>query len=125
MIYLDTHVVIWLYGGMVEKLSARAKELINANATVVSPLVQLELQYLFEIKKIVTAPDKILTTLKTDIGLESKTSDLVDLITQSLVLTWTRDPFDRLITAQALLDKSVLLTKDPEIRKHVDLAVWD
>jgi len=29
LIYLDTHVVVWLYAGKIKKLSAQAKDLIN------------------------------------------------------------------------------------------------
>jgi PIN domain nuclease of toxin-antitoxin system len=37
---------------------------------------------------------------------------------------WTRDPFDRLITAQAASYNQVLLTKDETIRKHYANAIW-
>lgn len=40
-------------------------------------------------------------------------------------LTWTRDPFDRLICAQAVADRETLLTRDRRIRKHFDAARWD
>ena len=31
MVYLDTHVVVWLYAGELAKLSKTAKDLINEN----------------------------------------------------------------------------------------------
>ncbi|MCF7950382.1 MAG: hypothetical protein K9L57_01970 [Spirochaetaceae bacterium] len=37
---------------------------------------------------------------------------------------WTRDPFDRLITAQADIQAASLLTKDGTIRTHYPKAVW-
>jgi PIN domain nuclease of toxin-antitoxin system len=37
---------------------------------------------------------------------------------------WTRDPFDRLIVAQALLHDAPLITKDEHIRRHYAGALW-
>ena len=39
-------------------------------------------------------------------------------------MKWTRDPFDRLITAQAAVDDSPLLTKDDTIHTYYPKAVW-
>jgi len=39
-------------------------------------------------------------------------------------LGWTRDPFDRLISAQAIATRTTLVTKDRTIRQHVSLAWW-
>ena len=52
MIHLDTHVVVWLYQGDVKKLSQRAQQLIEDNDICISPMVMLEIEYLFEIKRI-------------------------------------------------------------------------
>lgn len=35
-------------------------------------------------------------------------------------LAWTREPFDRILVAQAAVEKNILLTKDSAIRKHYD-----
>ena len=48
MIYLDTHVVVWLYAGLTEKFSDPTRELINSHEITISPIVRLELQYLYE-----------------------------------------------------------------------------
>lgn len=44
MIYLDTHVVVWLYAGLVEKFSPRVQDLLNQNQLLVNGIVRLELQ---------------------------------------------------------------------------------
>ena len=50
MIYLDTHVVLWLYAQRGKGLSERACQLIEcANFVIISPMVLLELEYLNEI----------------------------------------------------------------------------
>ncbi len=48
MIYLDTHIVVWLFAGQIEKLSSRANVLLNENEILISPIIRLELQYLLE-----------------------------------------------------------------------------
>ncbi|CAN5333891.1 hypothetical protein BH20ACT9_BH20ACT9_20700 [soil metagenome] len=42
----------------------------------------------------------------------------------ALGLAWTRDPFDRLLAAQAVASGTTLVTKDEVIREHVPLAWW-
>jgi PIN domain nuclease of toxin-antitoxin system len=46
------------------------------------------------------------------------------VVTKALELKWTRDPFDRLITSQAAIDDSKLLTKDTIIHTYFAEAVW-
>jgi len=43
----------------------------------------------------------------------------------SLSETWTRDPFDRLIVANAKARNAWLITKDSRIASHYPGAVWD
>ena len=124
MIYLDTHILVWLYGGMVDLLSEKAKTLIESEDLVISPLVELELQYLFEIGRLQVKPPKLIGSLADEIGVEIRSCDLSALIRASLSEMWTRDPFDRLIVAQSKLDKCDLLTSDRKIRKNVHTAKW-
>ena len=51
-IYLDSHVVVWLSAGQVNKLSAIAKTQIDENDLLISPMVLLELKFLHEIGRI-------------------------------------------------------------------------
>ncbi len=112
MIFLDTHVVIWLYAHLFDKLSALSEKLINNNDLYCSPMVKLELKYLFEIDRITEKPNPIIDGLGKEIGLTIRNIELNQLIDQSLDIIWTRDPFDRLIVAQARLEGAFLLTKD-------------
>ena len=52
MIHLDTHVVVWLYTGEIERLSDAAVEALEAEELIVSPMVQLELTFLHEIGRL-------------------------------------------------------------------------
>jgi hypothetical protein len=48
-----------------------------------------------------------------------------DVICQvATMLSWTRDPFDRLIWAQAVTAEATLVTKDQSIRRNLPLAWW-
>jgi PIN domain nuclease of toxin-antitoxin system len=124
LIYLDTHLVVWLYGGQIELVSTTVQRLIEKGDVIISPLVALELQYLFEIEKIIVPPKKIIETLEAEIGLTMHSQELSRIVEESLKYHWTRDPFDRLITAQAALDHSLLATKDKSILTHYKHAIW-
>lgn len=123
-LYLDTHVVVWLYEGLIEKLSKHAKQLINGNDLLISPMTQLELVYLYETKKISRTASTIIHELYVRVGLQLCEMPFDAVVDKASSLDWTRDPFDRMIAAQALCAKSKLLTKDKIIRKHCKSAVW-
>lgn len=124
MIYLDTHVVAWLYAGLTNHLSAKAVDLIESNRLLISPMVQLEIQYLKEIERINADPALIIESLDFSIGLEICRLPFIQVITESISHTWTRDPFDRLIVAQSQAGKAPLLTKDQTILNNYPQAVW-
>ena len=122
MIYIDTHVAVWLYTGQVEKLSDRAQESLNENEIYVSAVVRLELQYLKEIERITANANEIVLDLSNRIGLKVCDKSFNSIINRSMDLIWTRDPFDRIIVANAALNNVPLLTKDRKILDHYDKA---
>ncbi|RME56444.1 MAG: PIN domain-containing protein [Caldilineae bacterium] len=124
MIYLDTHVVVWLYAGLIERFSSTARDLINDNELLISPTVRLELQYLHEIQRVLAPPDAIIADLSHRIGLQVDATDLNTVVTYALTASWTRDPFDRLIVATAHVNGRVLVTKDRRLLAHYPHARW-
>ena len=125
MIYLDTHVVVWLYAFAAGKISERALELIEGSARVlISPMVLLELELLYEIGKITVLPLTVCGYLAERIQLEICGRDFQEVVKIAVQQTWTRDPFDRLITAQAALQNDILITKDRLIRDGYARAMW-
>ncbi len=124
LIHLDTHVVAWLHDGLVEKLSPAAVAAIETGRLRISPLVELELGYLREIGRIRPTPGEIVAALASDIGLERSTVPLAGIVTAALALDWTRDPFDRLIVAEAIVAGARLVTRDERIRAHAACACW-
>lgn len=125
MIYLDTHVVIWLYAGFTEKLSDLAIELIENNNLIISPIVKLELTYLHEIKRVTRTSQVIFNELQSRIGLKICELSFEAVTNKAISQSWTRDPFDRIIVAHALCNQAKLLTKDNAILRHCKLAVWE
>jgi PIN domain nuclease of toxin-antitoxin system len=66
-----------------------------------------------------------LSALRRGLGLQIVDSSLADVIQAANELSWTRDPFDRLISAHAIVANAPLVTADETIREHLPLAVWD
>ena len=125
MIYLDTHVVVWLYAGRTDLLPPLARSLIDGNDLLVSPIVALELQYLHEAAKIAEPAAPMMRALAVEIGMQRCGLPFEDVVEMALQEAWTRDPFDRIAVAQARLRGAPLLTKDRAIRDHYTDAVWD
>lgn len=124
-LYLDTHIVVWLRQKELEKFSAKALNVIETSYNLlISPMVELELKYLFEIGRINDTPYNIIGDLNAMIGLKIDDVSFNDVIKKSLLIEWTRDPFDRLIVANAMLKDYLLLTRDENILSHFNGAVW-
>ncbi len=124
VIRLDTHAVVWLFTGEVERFTKKGRALLETKRLVVSPIVQLELTYLHEIERLKVGGADIIGDLHSRIGLGLSEQSLVSVVQASASLHWTRDPFDRLIVADALAANCPLLTKDATIRRHASVARW-
>jgi PIN domain nuclease of toxin-antitoxin system len=123
--YLDTHVAAWLYAGRLDLLPTRAVGIIEEeDELTISPAVVLELEYLREIGRLKVGGNAVAQSLSAQIGLLVHDLPFASVIESALDLDWTRDPFDRMIVAQAALTKSTLLTKDRSIRRHYRHATW-
>jgi PIN domain nuclease of toxin-antitoxin system len=124
VIYLDTHVVAWLYGGRVDLLSVRARQLLESEDLLISPMVTLELELLHEIGRLGVAGNAIVQSLATQIGLGVCEAPFAAAVESALDQRWTRDPFDRVIVGHAALAESPLLTRDATIRRRYRGACW-
>jgi PIN domain nuclease of toxin-antitoxin system len=124
LIQIDTCVAIWLYEGKKEKLSPPVVELIESQPCQFSPMVRLELQYMFEIGRNGSDAATVVVIMRNQFGIEEAHTDFSLVVQAATTINWTRDPFDRLIAAQAICDKAVLVTKDRTIRQHCPNALW-
>ena len=124
MIFLDTHVVIWLYAKLLDQLSIDAVQQIEDNELLITQMVRLELQYLFEIGRIKVAPETIIKDLNKSIGLKVSQMKVEQVFDHAIDYQWTRDVFDRLITAEAEAMGFALITKDQKILENYEKAIW-
>ena len=121
--HLDTHIALWLHDGLVDKLSPEQFSLIEKADLFMSEFVRLELHYLHEIGRISVKPEMIRTHLAAHAEVKVSPYPLNAVMNEAVKMVWTRDPFDRLITANALAEKAVLLTRDTTILTHYRSAV--
>lgn len=80
--------------------------------------------YLYEIGRVSEPPSAPLSALRRGLGLELADASLADVIQAAAPLSWTRDPFDRLIAAHAIVANAPLVTADRTIRESLPLAIW-
>jgi PIN domain nuclease of toxin-antitoxin system len=124
VILLDTHVVVWLYQDPVRLLPDQVRERLNAETLALSPFVKLELQYLFEAGRVAIPAQSIVDDLVPKLEMLVADPSTAQVGQAAIGLDWTRDPFDRLISAQAVASGMPLITKDRVIRRHLPLAWW-
>lgn len=124
VILLDTHVLVWLYGGLLDRFPAVVKRRLNREQLGLSPFVQLELAYLYEVGKVRRPGQTVVDELSVKLGLMVVDVAAAAVCNVALGLTWTRDPFDRLLAAHATVSGLPLVTKDEVLRQHLPLAWW-
>lgn len=85
----------------------------------------LELAYMHEIGRARDPVPMMLAALRQSIGLEIADVSLAELTDTAMGLSWTRDPFDRMIAAHAIVADAPLVTADRTILENLPLARWD
>ncbi|MEC8532733.1 MAG: PIN domain-containing protein [Pseudomonadota bacterium] len=126
MIHLDTQVALWLYYRLDRQISRAAKaQLARAPDLRLSPLVVVEIEILIEIGRVkLKTADLLLHDLQERLDLELSDASAAAVAEAACRFAWTRDPFDRLIVANAMADGATLITADRVILRHFDQAVW-
>ncbi len=126
MIHIDTQIAIWTHLALRRKISKTAQRALENTPLVFSPMLRLELNLLHE-KGLLPAssPIAVIYDLIHDFGAsesQAEWSYIIDIAADQV--RWTRDPFDRLIVANAIADNAKLVTADGEIIDHFKDAVW-
>ncbi|HEX7245549.1 MAG TPA: type II toxin-antitoxin system VapC family toxin [Solirubrobacterales bacterium] len=124
LILLDTHIVGWLYEGADRRIPTTVRELIESGEPYVSPVVELELTFLHEVGRVTEPAAAPLGALRRTIGLRVADVSLASIVGAAIDVSWTRDPFDRLIAAQAIVADVPLVTADRTILEHLPQATW-
>jgi PIN domain nuclease of toxin-antitoxin system len=123
--YLDTNVLVWLAQGDVGRISRNAQSVLEHADLLISPMVLVELEYLYEVNRIRLSSRSVLLKVEHEIGI--RVCDLAFARVADVVIDekWTRDPFDRTIVAQAKANGlATLVSADEEIRKHYPRTAW-
>ncbi len=123
-VHLDTHAAVLLWEGRTDSFGSDARAVLERDDLRVSPAVRLELQFLREIDRLLVSPDEILGGLEADCGVLLVDGSFTQIVSAAMALTWTRDPFDRLIVAAAAIHHAALVTRDRRITANFAAAIW-
>jgi PIN domain nuclease of toxin-antitoxin system len=105
-------------------LSKDARRLIDRQQDLrISPMILVEIEVLREIGRIKVTSGEVMRALATDLGLRVCDLPFQDVARQAAVEGWTRDPFDRIIVAQARLANGHLITRDAAMQAHYAKAL--
>lgn len=124
MIHLDTHVAVWLYLEDAARIPAAVRARLDAEDLVLAPMVVLEMEYLHEIGRLTDPAAVVVAALAAGAGVSTAKASFAACVDAALGLTWTRDPFDRLIVGTAIAERATLATADRVVREHHADSFW-
>jgi PIN domain nuclease of toxin-antitoxin system len=118
---LDTHFLLWSVLGV-----ARLDEfdwLDRYRPWGVSPISFLEVKFLAEVGRLEVHHAEFMDAVKRDARFTVDEVPLMALIERAMPLEWTRDPFDRLLTAHSLARRTPFCTVDRVVMDHHPMVV--
>lgn len=126
-VLLDTHALLWALVEP-EKLSGVAKEIIEdpQNVVVVSAVSAWEITIKYELGRLPearTVIDGFQHHVQVLRAVELAISS-AHAITASSLKSPHRDPFDRMLVAQSLVEGLSLVSKDPELKQFEVPLIW-
>ncbi len=113
---IDTHFLIWVVLG--SQRLAKFPWLGRYRPWGVSPVSLLEIQYLAEVGRLEVQNPELTDSVLNDPRFIVDEVPLLALIQHAIPLTWTRDPFDRLLVAHSRARRVPLCTVDRSIRTN-------
>ncbi len=123
--YLDTHTALWLASGMTKRISSRAIKAIGRSELLLPSMALIELEILFEIRRSQVRAQDIVRKLEHEAGLHVCELPFSTIASAALNENWTRDPFDRLIVANAKANGfAPLISADENIAAHYPRTLW-
>jgi PIN domain nuclease of toxin-antitoxin system len=123
--YLDTNAVIRLAQGNTRHLSRDVSRLIDRAELLISPVVLLELELLYEIQRIKLQSRDLQRKVEAELGVRLCSLSFAEIANAALDEKWTRDPFDRMIVANAKAKGfASLISADEKIGKNYPRTVW-
>ena len=118
-VLLDTHLLLWALGSPL-KLSAETRKLVDTSEVYVSAASIWEISIKAAIGKLKADPREILETLEpAGLRMLPVTGEHAARVARLPALH--KDPFDRLLVAQAVSEPMILLTNDQALAGYGDL----
>jgi PIN domain nuclease of toxin-antitoxin system len=115
---------MWLYDAPLSRIPVAVQRRLDKEQLGLSPISQLELGLLHEVGRIRPSAAAVLDELGARLGHVIADVSSAAVCREAIGLTWTRDPFDRLLAAHATVSNIPLVTKDETIRRHLQLSWW-
>lgn len=124
---LDTHAAIWWWTAS-PRLGTAAGELLTRGETrvCVSAVTAIEIAIKFRIGKLVDFGDPVtdFPAMMLASGFESLAVNQAHALGAGLLPGQHRDPFDRILAAQALAEDLTVVTRDPEFAAFGCKVLW-
>lgn len=123
ILLLDTHALIWALEGST-RLSKRARDAIADTDNVV--LASVVSAWEVEIKRALgrlSAPPDLEAAIESA-GFTKRTILFADVRRMAELPAHHRDPFDRILVAQAIEEGAPIVTRDPQIARYQVQVVW-
>jgi PIN domain nuclease of toxin-antitoxin system len=123
--YFDTNALVWLSDGSLVGLNRTIDRMLEEAELLFSPIVLLEIEYLYEIKRTKRPARDIQLKVENEIGARLCELPFPTIAGTALDEKWTRDPFDRMIVANAKANGFAwLISADETIAKNYPRTVW-
>jgi PIN domain nuclease of toxin-antitoxin system len=125
IVYLDTNAVVFLAQRGPARFSSQARRLLEHGELLYSPMVLLELEYMCEIGRSAVRARDMQRKLEHELGLHVCDLPFAEVANAALDEKWTRDPFDRMIVAQAKVNGlAPLISSDENVARHYARTIW-
>ena len=123
--YLDTPALVWLAQGSLDNISPKIDRILEQSDLFLSPIVLVEIEYLYEIRRCKLLARDIQTKVEHELGIRVCGLPFSAVAEAAFDEKWTRDPLDRLIVAKAKANGFAwLISADEKIARHYPRTVW-
>ncbi len=124
-VYLDTNVALWLAFGKLNRLSKDAKRALERFDVLISPIVLVEFEFLYEIGKSSAYAQDVQIKLEHEVHARVCHFSFPAIAQVMIGEKWTRDPFDRMIVAHAKANGlAPLISADQLIQENYTRTIW-
>jgi PIN domain nuclease of toxin-antitoxin system len=124
---LDTHVFLW-WNEANPKLSRRARQLLSDpdNALYLSAASVWEMVLKAQSGKLglPTVPAVYIPARLQHYGMQPLPVTIEHVLALSTLPSYHRDPFDRMLVAQGLVEGLAIVTRDSQVRRYAVETIW-